>query len=54
VSGPEVEGGTASFTAGDGGAGTAEVAEGEIVFDNAGANFFAFSINTLISSRVQP
>jgi hypothetical protein len=48
----EVDGGTGAFGAGDGAAGTVEAAEGEIVFSNAGANFFAFSKNTFISSRV--
>jgi hypothetical protein len=41
-SSPEVDGGTGSFAAGGGAAGTAEAAEGEIVVNNAGANFFAF------------
>jgi hypothetical protein len=50
----EVDGGTGSFTTGGGAAGTAEAAEGEIVVNNAGANFFAFSKNTFISSRVWP
>jgi hypothetical protein len=42
-SSPEVDGGTGSSAAGGGAAGTAEAAEGEIVVNNAGANFFAFS-----------
>jgi hypothetical protein len=50
----EVDGGTGSFAAGGGAAGTAEAAEGEIIVNNAGANFFAFSKNTFISSRVWP
>jgi hypothetical protein len=55
ASSPEVEGGTkSSFTTGGGEAGKAEAAEGEIIFNNAGANFFAFSKNTFISSRVWP
>jgi hypothetical protein len=33
---------------------TAEAAEGEIVVNKAGANFFAFSKNAFISSRVWP
>jgi hypothetical protein len=48
----EVDGGTGAFGAGGGAAGTAEAAEGEIVVSSAGANFFAFSKNTFISSRV--
>jgi hypothetical protein len=50
----EVDGGTGSFAARGGAAGTAEAAEGEIIVNNAGANFFAFSKNTFISSRVWP
>jgi hypothetical protein len=51
---PEVDGGT-GFSAGGGGAsGTAEAAEGEIVINNAGANFFAFSKKAFISSQVWP
>jgi hypothetical protein len=51
ASSPEVDG-TGAFGVGGGAAGTAEAAEGEIVFSKAGANFFAFSKNTFISSRV--
>jgi hypothetical protein len=50
TSSPEVDGGTGSFDAGGGAAGTTEAAKGEIVVNNAGANFFAFSKNTFISS----
>jgi hypothetical protein len=53
-SSPEVDGGTGSFAAGGGAAGTAEAAEGEIVVNNAGANFFTFSKKAFISSRVWP
>jgi hypothetical protein len=54
VSSPEVDGGTGFSAAGGGAAGTAEAAEGEIVVSNAGANFFALSKKTFISSRVWP
>jgi hypothetical protein len=37
TSAPEVDGGTGSFDAGGGVAGTAEATEGEIVVNNAGA-----------------
>jgi hypothetical protein len=50
----EVDGGTRFFATGGGAAGTAEAAEGEIVVNNAGANFFAFSKNTFILSWVWP
>jgi hypothetical protein len=50
VSSPEVDGGTRSSTAGGGAVDTAEAAEGEIVVNNAGANFFAFSKKAFISS----
>jgi hypothetical protein len=53
-SSPEVVNGAGFFVVGGGAAGTAEAAEGEIVVNNAGANFFAFSKNTFISSRVWP
>jgi hypothetical protein len=53
-SSPEVDGGTGSSAAGGGTADVAEDAEGEIVVTNVGANFFAFSKNTFISSRVWP
>jgi hypothetical protein len=53
-SSPEVDGGTGSFATAGVAAGTAEAAEGEIVFNSAGASFFAFSKNTFISSRVWP
>jgi hypothetical protein len=43
TSSPEVDGGTGSSAAGGGAADTAEATEGEIVVNNAGANFFAFS-----------
>jgi hypothetical protein len=46
----QVNGGTGSFAAGGGAAGTAEAVKGEIVVNDAGANFFAFSKNTFISS----
>jgi hypothetical protein len=52
ASSPEVDGGTRFFTAEAGAAGTAEAAEGEIVVNNAGANFFALSKKAFISSRV--
>jgi hypothetical protein len=51
---PEVDGGTGFSAAEAGAAGTAEAAEGEIVVSNAGANFFALSKKTFISSRVWP
>jgi hypothetical protein len=54
VSSPEVDGGTGFSAAGGGAVGTAEAAEGEIVVSNAGANFFALSKKTFISSRVWP
>jgi hypothetical protein len=54
TSSPEVDGGTGPSVAGDGAAGTAEATEGEIVVNNAGANFFAFSKKAFISSRVWP
>jgi hypothetical protein len=54
ASSPEVDGGTGSFATGGGAAGTAEAAEGEIVVNKAGANFFAFSKNTFIWSWVWP
>jgi hypothetical protein len=54
ISSPEADDGTGFSAVGDGAAGTAEAAEGEIVVSNAGANFFAFSKNTVISSRVWP
>jgi hypothetical protein len=50
----EVDGGTGSSAAGGGAADTAEAAEGEIVINSAGANFFAFSKKAFISSRVWP
>jgi hypothetical protein len=48
ASSPEVDGGIGSFTTEADAAGIAEAAKGEIVFSKAGANFFAFSKNTLI------
>jgi hypothetical protein len=54
ASSPEVNGGTGFSSAEAGAAGTAEAAEGEIVVSNAGANFFALSKKTFISSRVWP
>jgi hypothetical protein len=54
ASSPEVEGGTESLATGGGEAATAEAVEGEIIFNNAGANFFAFSKNTFILSWVWP
>jgi hypothetical protein len=51
---PEVDGGTGFSAVEAGAAGTAEAAEGEIVVSNAGANFFALSKKTFISSRVWP
>jgi hypothetical protein len=53
-SSPEVDDGTGAFAAGGGAADATEDAEGEIVVTNAGANFFAFSKNAFISSRVWP
>jgi hypothetical protein len=53
-SSPEADDGTGVSAIGGGAAGTAEAAEGEIVVNNAGANFFAFLKNTFISSRVWP
>jgi hypothetical protein len=43
ASSPEVDGGTGSSATGGGAADTAEATEGEIVVNNVGANFFAFS-----------
>jgi hypothetical protein len=54
ASSPEVDGGTGFSAAEAGAAGTAEAAEGEIVVSSAGANFFALSNKTFISSRVWP
>jgi hypothetical protein len=50
ASSPEVDG-TGAFGAGSGAVGTAEAAEGEIMFSKVGANFFAFSKKIFISSR---
>jgi hypothetical protein len=54
TSSPEVDGGTGFFAAEAGAAGTAKAAEGEIVVNNVGANFFALSKKAFISSRVWP
>jgi hypothetical protein len=51
---PEVDGGTGSSIVGAGVVDVAEAAEGEIIAASAGANFFAFSMKTFISSRVRP
>jgi hypothetical protein len=51
---PEVNGGAGSFVVGADVVDAAEVAEGEIITTNAGANFFAFSNKTFISLRVRP
>jgi hypothetical protein len=51
---PEVDGGAGSSIVGAGVVDAAEAAEGEIIAASAGANFFAFSKKTFISSRVRP
>jgi hypothetical protein len=54
TSSPEVDGGTRFSAAEASAAGIAEAAEGEIVVNNVGANFFALSKKAFISSRVWP
>jgi hypothetical protein len=51
---PEVNGGAGSSIVGADVVDAAKAAEGEIIAASAGANFFAFSKKTLISSQVQP
>jgi hypothetical protein len=51
---PEVDGGVGSSIVRVGVVDAVEAAEGEIIAASAGANFFAFSMKTFISSQVRP